>query len=177
MIYSPYCLRISKESRQILDICRREYGAEAGLNRFIEAIGKFCMSGDPEIDGISIRSFFDDALAGRLQNPDTIKSKLREAEENEYAIFSDWLKGDVGSAMLVKMCEKQTAAEYFAEAPNWVGILQEMFLDSENGLPLRLSTVKKYMSRWYQERIADGTAAEYLKSNIEDRMARRAGNG
>lgn len=148
-----------------------EYGANNGLNRFIEAIGKFCLSGEPEIDGISIRQFFEDAISGQLSAPG--KSKLRQAEEEEYQKFSDFLKSDIGHSLLRLMCEKNTAAEFFADMPQWADVLQEEFLDSEAGLPLRVPAIKKYTDRWYRERIADGTAAEYLKTNIKKRKNRR----
>lgn len=166
MPYNQYNLRISDDARKALDSCKGDYGAELGLNRFIEAIGQFCLTGSAEVNGIKIREFFDDALAGRLHTADSRRSKLKAAEEQEYTTYSLFMKSTIGKQVLQIMCEKDSAEEFFASFPKWINVLREEFLLSDNGFALRISTLKRYTERWYQERIADGSAAEYLKQNI-----------
>lgn len=175
MRYPIFSLRISDDCKRFLDEVKSEYGADDGINRLIEAIGKFCTTGQSEIDGINVRQFFEDALSGRLVEAGTRKAALRAAEERAYSAYSEFMKSDFGSSILVMMCEKNTAAEFFSENPNYLNILQEQFLISSVGCAIRISDVRKYTARWYQERIEDGSAAEYLKDNIKERNKKRRG--
>lgn len=172
-----YALRISKDNKAFLSGLKDEYGASNGLNYLIEAIANFCRTGQAEIDGIRIRQFFEDALSGRMISAGTMKAKLQAAEENEYTTYSEFLKGEFGNDLLTIMCEMNSAAEFFVKLPIWIELLQEKFLASPNGFPLRESAIRKYTERWYQDRLADGSATAYLKAKITDRMNDRRNDG
>lgn len=159
-------LRISQESKDFLLGVRSEYGASAGVNRLLDALCKFCLTGDPEIDGVRIKDFFSDALGGKLIDSGSRGYKVSAAEEREYLAFREFMDGDIGAQVLRIICEKDTAGDFFAAFPKWIDALREEFLRSPEGSPLRVSTLKRYTDRWYREKLADGSAAEMLRDNI-----------
>lgn len=167
MRYPIFALRISDDAKEFFNNVKNQYGADDGVNRMIEAISKFCTTGNPDVDGINIKQFFEDALAGRLLMSNALQDKLRAQDENIYARFTAFLNGEFGSNNILPLiCEGNTAGEFFSKFPKHIKMIQQEFLISKDGCPVRMSDVKRYVSRWYQEKLDDGSADACLKQNI-----------
>ena len=169
MRYPIFALRISNESKAFLDEVKDEYGSAAGVNRFIDALCKFCLTGGSDVDGIDIRKFFEDALAGRLIEAGSRKARLRAADEEMYVRYAQFLNGEFGKLNIQPLiCEFSTAAEFFVKFPSHIDVIQQNYLESE-GYPLKYADIRRYTARWYQDFQDSGSADACLKKNIERR--------
>lgn len=166
--------RISQDSKERISEFADEYG-NGMSNRFIDALCLYADTGEPVVNEIRIKEFAEDLLNGKWLSG-RLTGKILKADQVIYQNFKEWLdngEDGFGEILLELLCSYDTVKQFLADKPLWIEKIQEYFLESEKGHPLKVGTITRYLTLWYAEKEENGDSSRTLAAVIRKKRAAR----